>query len=265
MGATVVGRINVRIVDAVASVELDNPRQRNAITRAMCIELAELMPRLDADPAVTLITVQGVGDTFSAGAQLRELESVLMDRQEDGSIIDQLSRADLAIASVGKPTIALVDGACMGGGWQIASACDFIVASESSTVGITPAKLGIIYPRFGIDRLVRQVGPAAAKYILFTGQAFTAAEAAVLGLVADVIPDDQFADYCTALVASIRDRSRFSLHHLKRLVDCTAALDPAIDDEWNAAWAAMQANPDMGIGVEAFLNRTQPRFSWSPD
>jgi enoyl-CoA hydratase/carnithine racemase len=257
------GRISVRIADAVASVELDNPTRRNAISKAMCLELVELMPLLDADPAVTVVTLRGSGDTFSAGAQLSELSSILMDEQ-DGEHVDQLSRADDAITSMTKPTIALVDGACVGGGWQLASACDFIVASERSTFAITPAKLGIIYPRPGIERLVRQVGPAAAKLILFTGQVFTAAQAQSIGLIAETSPDDQFDEHCRQLVQTILSRSRFSLHYLKRLVDMTASSDPALDSAWADAWRAMQQNPDLPIGVNAFFAREAPPFTWSP-
>ncbi len=155
--APAIGRITVKIVDGVASVEIDNPAQRNALTRAMCLELQQLMPRLDTDPEVGVITLRGAGATFSAGATIDDLASVLLDRQHDGTVVDQLSLADRAIASVTKPTVAVVDGACMGGGWQLASACDFIIASERSVFAITPAKLGVIYPRAG-HRTARQAG-----------------------------------------------------------------------------------------------------------
>jgi enoyl-CoA hydratase/carnithine racemase len=257
-------RINVSVIDGVATIEIDNPTQRNALTRAMCMHLQELMGRLDADPDVAVLVVRGVGDTFCAGAAIGELSSILLDRQDDGTSIDQLSMADQAITSVAKPTVALVDGACMGGGWQIASACDFIIASERSIFAITPVKIGIIYPRLGIERLVRQVGHANAKFILLTGQAFTAAQAQSLGLVAEAAPDEEFEERCSSLINSLRNRSRFSMHSMKHLVDLTDVNHPHVDDEWKSAWAAMTESPDMGIGINAFLNREQPRFTWTP-
>ena len=159
-----------------------------------------------------------------------------------------------------KPTIALVDGACMGGGWQLASACDFIVASGRSLFAITPAKLGIIYPRSGIERLVRLVGPAAAKLILFSAETLGAERARELGLVSEVVADADFVERCRSLLATIRDRSQFSTHTLKRLVDLP--ITPNVDEEWRAAWAAMTDGPDMEIGVAAFLERRQPQFVW---
>jgi enoyl-CoA hydratase/carnithine racemase len=257
------GRVTVRIADAVASVELDNPAQRNAISKAMCLEMLALMPLLDADPAVTVITLRGAGDVFSAGAQLNDLSSILMDG-EPGHRTDHLSRADDAITSVSKPTIALVDGACMGGGWQLASACDFIVASERSTFAITPAKLGIIYPRPGIERLVREVGPATAKLILFTGLTFTAERAQAMGLVAEIYPEAEFHERCEGLIDALRVHSGFSIHHLKRLVNLTVGTDTGLDEAWNHAWHAMEHNPDLPIGVDAFLAHQLPRFTWTP-
>ncbi|MGY2744117.1 enoyl-CoA hydratase/isomerase family protein [Arthrobacter sp. UYCu723] len=255
-------RINVSITGGVASVEIDNPTQRNALTKTMCLELQDLMPRLDADPDVTVVALRGVGNTFCAGAAIGELSSVLLDRQDDDTSVDQLSRADQAIASITKPTMAMVDGACMGGGWQIASACDFIIASERSVFAITPAKIGIIYPRPGIERLVRQVGHANAKFILLTGKAFTAARAQALGLVAEAVPDDAFEERCSSIVSSLLNHSRFSMHSMKHLVNLTDMNHSGIDKEWEDAWAAMPDSPDMGIGINAFLNREQPRFRW---
>ncbi|WP_051025019.1 enoyl-CoA hydratase/isomerase family protein [Arthrobacter sp. Rue61a] len=259
------GRISVAIADGVASVEISNLAQRNALTKDMCLEIQELMPQLDADPDVAVVVLRGAGDTFCAGASISELASVLLDPQPDGSTADHLSRADSAIAALSKPAVALVDGACMGGGWQIASACDFIIANERAVIGLTPAKIGIIYPRPGLERLVRLVGHANAKYILLTGQTFSAPEARALGLVADVMPSESFEEKCAALVRSLRSRSRFSMHSMKRLVDLTDSVPAAgIDQEWAAAWSAMPDSPDMGIGISAFLNREQPRFMWRP-
>ncbi|RAX44262.1 enoyl-CoA hydratase/isomerase family protein [Arthrobacter sp. AQ5-06] len=257
-------RINTSISERVATVRLDNPTQRNALTKTMCVEIQDLMPKLEADPGVDVVVLRGAGDTFCAGAVIGELSSVLLDRQDDDTSVDHLSRADLAISSITKPTVALVDGTCMGGGWQIASACDFIIASERSAFAITPAKIGIIYPRPGIERLVRLVGHANAKFILLTGQTFTSAQAHALGLVAEAVPVDAFEDRSNSIVSSLRNRSRFSTHSMKRLVNLTDMNHPHIDQEWDDAWAAMSDSPDMGIGIKAFLNGTQPRFTWGP-
>jgi enoyl-CoA hydratase/carnithine racemase len=259
------GRITASVSEGVASVVIDNPGRKNSTTKAMCEELQTLMPRLDNDPAVVVVTLRGAGDTFSAGASIDDLLSVLLDPREDGSRVDHLSLADAAIARLRKPTIALVDGACMGGGWQLASACDFILASERSLFAITPAKIGVIYPRAGIERLVQQVGPANAKLILFSSEHFDAVRARQLGLVSETVPDDTFEERARALVQTVRDRSQFSIHTLKHLIDSSGRAEPTVDESWRAAWGAMTESPDMDIGTRAFLHREQPRFAWQPD
>lgn len=264
MNSSPVGRITVTIDDRVASVTIDNPAQRNALTRDMCLELQALMPQLEANPDVVVVTLRGAGTVFSAGASISELSSVLLDPQQDGSRVDQLSLADSAIAAITKPTVALVDGACIGGGWQIASACDFIIASDRSILAITPAKLGVIYPRPGIERLVRLVGEATAKYILFTGDSFTAGRARDLGLIAEVVPAADLEARFAFILTTIRDNSQFSVHTLKRLVGLTGT-DPSLaDPAWDAAWSELAEGRDMHIGVAAFEARERPQFEWRP-
>jgi enoyl-CoA hydratase/carnithine racemase len=259
------GRIHVTVTDGIATVEIDNPARRNALTRAMCQELEELMPRLDADPEVTLVTLRGAGTVFCAGAAIDELASVVMDPQDDGTRADHLSRADGAIGSLAKPTVAMVDGACMGGGWQIAAACDFVVASRRSVFALTPAKIGFLYPRAGVERLIRQVGPATAKFLLLTSRTIPAEQACALGLITEVAPDDEFAAYCDALTSSLKENSRFSMRTLKSLVDRTSAGAPGLDEAWEDAWTATVDGPDLTIGVDAFLGRVRPRFAWRPE
>jgi enoyl-CoA hydratase/carnithine racemase len=258
------GRITVSVSDGVASVLIDNPGRKNATTKVMCQELQKLMPELDDDPNVVVVTLRGAGDTFSAGASLDALTSVLLDRQDDGSVVDHLSLADAAISHTRKPTIALVDGACMGGGWQLASACDFVLASDRSLFAITPAKIGVIYPRAGIERLVRLVGPANAKFILFSGDTFTAVRAQQLGLITETVANDGFESRANDLVRNVLARSQFSIHTLKNLIDVGDPAVPETDQLWHDAWSAMTSSPDMAIGVNAFLARAEPQFTWRP-
>jgi enoyl-CoA hydratase/carnithine racemase len=258
------GEITVRINRGVARISLSNPAQRNALTRQMCIDLMSTVEQLDDDPDVVAICIRGEGGDFCAGASLTELRSILVDQDDSGRLIDHLSRADAAISDAIKPTVALVEGACIGGGWQIASACDFIVASDDATIGITPAKLGIIYPRVAVERLIRSVGPAVAKLLLFTGEGVSARRALECGLVAEVIEARQFDSRADELLDSLIKRSQFSIHTLKRLIGVDTGADSDADSQWEAAWAATVEGPDMGIGIHAFLERREPVFSWAP-
>lgn len=256
--------IRTRVKDSVATVELSNPRQRNALTLDMCRELAHTMTQLDARDDVHAVVLRGAAEHFSAGVSIDELSAVLLDRDDDGNPLDHLSVADQAISSVAKPTVAVVEGCCMGGGWQIASACDFIVAADDSRFAITPAKLGIIYPRSGIDRLVRCVGTARAKYLLLTGTEITGHHARILGLVADSFPREEFAERTHRLIRDLVARSRFSVHTMKRLIDLRGVDESEIEEAWAHGWADMASGPDLQIGVDAFLRGRAPAFSWTP-
>ncbi|MDN5880068.1 MAG: enoyl-CoA hydratase/isomerase family protein [Micrococcaceae bacterium] len=256
--------ITVGVEAGVGTITLVNPTKRNALTRGMCQDIAAAAADLDDRPDVDVVAVRGTGGTFSAGVFIGELRDVILD--QDGRT-DHLTAADQALARVGKPTIAVVQGHCMGGGWQLASACDFIFASTDASFGITPAKLGIIYPRAGIDRLVRLLGPATAKYVLMSARTFGAPRAREMGLVAEVVPADGFEDSVRELFTELTARSRYSMHTTKELID--RATDPATDPAelagaWETAWTEMAAGPDIDEGVAAFLERRDPDFGWRP-
>lgn len=256
--------IAVTVEAGVGTILLRNPAQRNALTRVMCRSIAEAAAELDARQDVDVVIVRGHGGTFSAGVSIGELRDVILD--DDGAT-DHLTAADRALGRVAKPTIAVVQGHCMGGGWQLASACDFIVASEDASFGITPAKLGIIYPRAGVDRLAALVGPATAKYVLMSARTFPARRAQSMGLVAEVLPAEKFDDGVHLLLGELQARSRYSMQTTKHLIDRSG--DPATDpselaDAWRQAWAEMAAGPDIDEGVAAFLERRDPQFPWKP-
>ncbi|WP_417234922.1 enoyl-CoA hydratase/isomerase family protein [Arthrobacter sp.] len=256
--------ITVTVDAGVGTILLRHRAQRNALTRMMCRSLVEAADDLDARADVEVITVRGDGGTFSAGVSIGELRDVILD---DGGDTDHLTAADRALAGVAKPTIAVVQGHCMGGGWQLASACDFIVASDDASFGITPAKLGIIYPRSGVDRLVRLLGPATAKYVLMSARTFSATRAQAMGLVAEVLPADRFEAGVGELLDELKARSRYSMHTTKRLIDQSGDPDveaSALAGSWDAAWAGMAAGPDIDEGVAAFLERRNPVFPWKP-
>lgn len=259
---TLAGRITGEIYGKIGAIVIENPRQRNALTRDMCIELAEQVRRLDADPRVKVITLRGSGDDFSAGAAINELHQVLFDAGPDGETIDHLSAADAAIGAANKPTVALVRGTCMGGGWQIASACDMSIAADTVKLAVTPSKLGIIYPRSGVERLVQRLGADKAKYVLFSADVIPADKAATWGLLTEVVPDSDFEALSQALVSRMATRSQYSIHTMKALIDSMTTGGNAEDDLWREEWAKLPASEDFAVGQRAFLEGERPRFTW---
>ncbi|PRB41117.1 enoyl-CoA hydratase [Arthrobacter sp. MYb23] len=248
---------------AVATIVIDNPRRRNALTQDMWQQFGPILDRLAADPGVKVVVVRGAGNNFSAGADISDLKAILRDPDSGAHDGGHVTAGENALASFPKPTIAAIEGYCMGGAWQIAGACDIRIAADSATFGITPAKVGIVYPLSGIERLVRLAGPATAKYLLLTGDFITASEAHELGLLARVVPAHQFQDEIQELARRIVTRSQLSTQAMKQIVDAIAAHDPAIPSISSYWQDQMAASGEPEEGIEAFLNKREPNFRWS--
>ena len=257
------GRIRVFRDSGVSTLQISNPKKRNALDQAMCIELEKLILDLDRDPQTTVIVLRGEGQDFSAGAALNDLEHVLFAEVGNGETIDYLSRADSAIRSVRKPTIALVRGVCMGGAWQIAAACDILLAADDCRIAITPAKLGILYPRPGLERLVERIGADRAKFLLYSGIEVSPRKAAAWGLVSELMEANMFEVEAREYCKTVASRSQFAVTSMGHLIDKMQADD--IDQRWAELWAEFQTHEDLAHGRASFLAGQKPVFSWRLD
>lgn len=255
------GSIQVHVAGQVATVTIDNPCSRNSLDRGMCLEIAQIMPKLDRRSDVGVITLRGAGADFCSGAALDGLDEVLFDGQgKRGDSVDRLSQADAAITAVRKPTVALVRGICMGGGWQIAAACDLVLAADDSRIAITPSKLGMLYPRVGLERLVRRVGEDRAKYLLFTAAEVTPDRALSWGLVTDLVAAGEFEEKVLSALRMITGRSQYSIVTMKKLM---GAPEASADAAWEREWHSFPDNIDLAVGRKAFADKQTPSFAWT--
>ena len=243
--------------DGIAVLTLDRPAKRNALTSAMWGALPGLLGQLAAEPGLRVLLVTGAGGTFSAGADIAELRDVYADPDSADAYHAVNVRAEEALADFPRPTLAVVRGACVGGGCQLAVACDLRFAEPQARLGITPAKLGIVYPSVPTARLARLLGPARAKYLLFSGELLTAAQALAFGLVEEVAEDvERRALEFARLLAQ---RSAQTQGAVKQVV---AAVVEGRDPQAAAApWErASRTAPDVAEGLAAFLQRRPPNF-----
>lgn len=246
----------VEVVGPVATLVIDNAGKRNAVSADLWQRFEPLLAGLVDDAAVKVVVLRGAGQDFSAGADIADLDRILAG-PGDGGVMTQ---AENALATFPKPTIAAIDGYCVGGGWELAGACDIRICSDRSTFGITPSRLGIVYPRSGIERVVAIAGPAVAKHLLFTGELVDAETARTWGLVTKLLPTEGFWDAVAGFAGMLADRSQYSIRAMKEIVDAIAAGRDdvgAIVDRWQAT-----ASDDRAIGVEAFLGKRSPEFTW---
>jgi len=247
--------------DGVATLWLDRPAKHNAVTYEMWQTIADRCAELADDPSVRVLVVRGRGDHFCAGADIGGLDAV------DGERYSAANRAaDDGLASFPKPTIACISGSCIGGGAELAIACDLRIADRTARFGITPARLGIVYPPFALERAVRVIGASASKHLLFTAEIVDADRALRIGLVDEVHED---AAATTARVAQLArtmagDRSLLTQVASKEMVD-EVVLDGTVDPATAARWAAtVAASGDRAEGIAAFLERRPPVFGWRP-
>lgn len=241
------------VADGIATVVISNPAKRNAMTPGMWRALPPLLERLAADPAVRALVLTGHGDTFCAGADITALTSSYAETS--GMALP----AEEALAAFPKPTLAAVRGYCVGGGCQLAAACDLRFAEEGARFGITPAKLGIVYAPTSTRRLVDLVGPATAKYLLFSAELIETEQALRTGLVDEVTPadglDKRVAEFARVLVS----RSQLTQAAVKEFVRGPA--DPEREARWQLQ---MQVSGETDEGIAAFMERRAPRFPWTP-
>lgn len=239
------------VTHGVATVVIDHPAKRNAMTADMWRQLPPLLAALAADPAVRTVVLTGEGTTFCAGADISSL------RESPGEAQDLAVRAEEALAAFPKPTLAAVRGYCVGGGSQLAAACDLRFADEGALFGITPAKLGIVYPSSSTRRLVSLVGPASAKYLLFSGELIDAGRALRTGLVDEVLPAGELDKRVAEFTAVLASRSQLTQAAAKEFA--AGRLDR--DAHWGEQ---ARTGGDTAEGVAAFLERRTPRFTWTP-
>lgn len=243
-------RLEHTVVDGVATVVISNPAKRNAMTADMWQALPVLLDGLAADPGVRVLVLTGAGDTFCAGADIASL------RDPAGRPQALAVRAEEALAAFPRPTLAAVRGYCVGGGSQLAAACDLRFAEEGASFGVTPAKLGIVYPSSSTRRLVALVGPAAAKYLLFSGELIGTDRALRTGLVDEVLPAGALAGRVAALAGVLASRSQLTQAAAKEFADGR--------EDRDAHWAEQaRGSGDTAEGVAAFLERRTPRFTWT--
>jgi enoyl-CoA hydratase/carnithine racemase len=244
---------------AVARLLIDRAAKRNAFDQAMWERFPELVDAAMADSSVRILVVTSAEPgPFCAGADIGEFSTGSADPAWRARNQAAIRRTQVTLARAPKPTVAAVDGDCIGGGCGVALACDMRIASARARFGITPAKLGLVYPLHDTKLLVDVVGPAQAKRMLFTGMLLGAAEAARIGLV-DVLADDLAAEVAalTGAIAAAAPSSQLATKAIvRRILDGTSDDDSASSGQFDAAFESA----DFKEGVAAFLAKRAPRF-----
>jgi enoyl-CoA hydratase len=239
-----------RRADGVVLVTLNQPPM-NPLSQATLAALATVADDLRADPAVKAVVVTGAGEkAFAAGADINEFG----DRATARTIEVGFRKAFDAVAAIPRPVIAAVRGYALGGGLELALACDFRVAGEKSRLGQPEILLGIIPGAGGTQRLPRLVGPAHAKRMIFSGHQVHGPEALAIGLVDEVVPDHEVLEAALHWAETLAKGAVVAMGHAKRAIDqgLDGELASGLDLEADA-FVEVFGTQDAKIGVASFL------------
>jgi len=245
---------------AIATVALNNPDRLNALNKAMWAGLGAAMRRLSADDALRCVVVRGAGDkAFAAGADIAEFATERADAKQAKSYGKLIHETMQAVARCRHPTVAMIRGACVGGGLEIAAMCDLRVAGASSRFGIPVNRLGLTMGYGELIGLLALVGRAVALEILLEGRVFDADEACRKGLVNRVVPDDKVEEEAYATARRIAEGAPLVNQWHKRFIERLAVTAELAPGDWDEAFECFDTD-DFREGVAAFLAKRKPNF-----
>ncbi len=243
----------------VELLTLDRPKALNALDRATLEELLDCCERLGADTSVRAVVLTGEGRAFAAGADIAEMRG--LDAQQ-AEAFSRLGHAVMdALESLAAPTIAAVNGYALGGGCELACACDWIYASETARFGQPEVKLGLIPGFGGTGRLVRRVGSAWAKELVLGGEPIDAETALRIGLVNRLFAPDALLESALDAAEKIAGKGPIAIAAAKRVIlqgqDADARTAHALEQ---AAFGVISAGAERAEGMDAFLEKRDPSF-----
>jgi enoyl-CoA hydratase/carnithine racemase len=245
---------------AIATVALNNPDRLNALNKAMWAGLGAALRDLSADNALRCVVVRGAGEkAFAAGADIAEFareRASARQAKDYGRLIHETMQA---IARCRHPTVALIRGACVGGGLEIAAMCDLRVCGESSRFGIPVNRLGLTMAYGELLGLLALVGRAVALEILLEGRVFDAGEALRKGLVNRVVADAKVEDEAYATARRIAEGAPLVNRWHKQFIERLAVTAKVTPEEWDEGFACFDTE-DYREGVDAFLKKRKPDF-----
>jgi enoyl-CoA hydratase len=243
--------------EPIAVVRLNRPEQLNALSNQLMSELVGALENLDDDEAVNCIVIAGNEKAFASGADIGEMADATHLELYFGGRVDKWD----AIRSIRTPIVAAVSGYCLGGGCELAMACDLIIASESAQFGQPETNLGIPPGAGGTQRLTRAIGKSKAMDVILTGRFLSAREAEDAGLVARVVAREAWLDEAKRVAHAIAAKGPVGVRLAKEAVNAAfeTSLGAGLDVERKAFYLALSSE-DAQEGLNAFVEKRSPKF-----
>jgi len=257
--------IVVEIQGKVATLWLNRPERRNALTPAMLDQFEAELERLAGQPAARAVVIRGAGErAFCAGFDITQIPNIGAHEVETArAIANPVERAMSKLVCFPYPTIAMINGAAFGAGLELAICCDLRVASEEAKMGMPPAKLGLVYMPEGLRRFVEVVGVANAKEIFLTGRTYDARRAREMGLVHYAVKKAALESFTQSLALEIAGNAPLALTGLKQVLAKVSSWPMSDEDRKNCEEIVGRclASEDFQEGRLAFIEKRSPRFT----
>jgi len=247
------------IESSIAVIRIEHEK-KNILNPDLLKEIISLLNEYTGKK-IRCAILTGSGDSFSAGYEINRLEgdfSVKSELSEKNKTF--LQQSCEAVELLPYPVIAMIDGFCIGAGFELASCCDFRIASPESRFGITPAKIGLVYPSSGMKRIIRIVGETFARELFLTGRLFSAERMHQRGFLNDVVEKEKLYDFTLQLAGELCDNSPVSIRGMKKAF-ATLANIYEFSAELTALTEESLVQGDLSEGVTAFYEKRKPVFT----
>jgi enoyl-CoA hydratase len=249
--------------DGIGVVTLNRPKSLNALCDELIAELGTVFDEIGEDRDVAAVIITGSAKAFAAGADIKEISQIASPAVAQG-FVSRIHAVFNRIEGCAKPVIAAISGFALGGGCELALACDLRIAAENAVFGLPEIKLGVIPGGGGTQRLPRLVGVGRAKELLYTGDSIDAQEAYRIGLVNKVVPPESLMDEARTMAAKLAKRPPVALKMTKLAVNEGINMDlySAIGHE-SRCFEILFSTADQKEGMQAFIEKREPKFTGS--
>jgi len=252
-----------RPAEAVARLTISNPERRNALDHEILDVIAEVLPQLDRGIENRCVLITGAPPLFSAGYDIATIPEETFERDAEALVAHPFHAAMEAVAKHPWPTVAAINGHCLGGGLELAITCDLRICAAGAKLGMPPAKLGLIYGHTGLRKFLDTIGLPHTKELFLTGRNLGAERAERIGLVNEVVEDEAVADEAVALAAAIAQNAPLSMRGNKHAIDLLNA-NPELTEQQEAGLVVLRescfSSEDFREGIRAFAEKRRPQW-----